>query len=93
MDIKLSNIVSQSQQQVSTEVDGETVMMSVEQGKYYGLDDIGTRIWRLLEKPVLVSDMLEELRYEYDDNKNTCEQDLIELLNELYEDGLILVAD
>lgn len=93
MNIQLSNIVSQSEQQVSTEIDGETVMMSVEQGMYYGLDVIGSRIWQLLENPISVSEMLEKLLYEYEDKENTCEQDLLVLLDDLYKQELIHVCD
>lgn len=93
MKIQLSNIVSQGKQQVSTEVDGETVMMSVEKGMYYGLDAIGTRIWQLLEKPITVSEMLEKLLYEFEDKENACEKDLLVLLDNLYKQELIHVHD
>lgn len=93
MKIQISNVVSQSKQQVSTEIDGETVMMSVEQGKYYGLDIIGSRIWQLLETPVSVSEILGKLLHEYEDKENTCEQDILILLDDLYNQDLIQVHD
>ena len=42
---------------VSSEIDGEVVMMSVDQGKYFGINSVGSRIWSLLESPVSVKEM------------------------------------
>lgn len=93
MTINLSDKVSQSDHQVSTEVDGEVVMMSVEKGMYFGLDEVGTRIWQLLENPVSVSELLATLLHEYEDNKNNCKLDLLVLLDDLYKQELIHVHD
>lgn len=91
--ISLTSIISRSQAQVSAEVDGETMMMSVEQGKYYGLDEIGTRIWNLIENPQPVSSVLETLLKEFDIDEKTCKQDLLELLHELNEKDLVEMSD
>ena len=45
---------------------GDTVMFSIEQGEYYGLNAIGTRIWHLLEKEMSVQEICTILRSEYD---------------------------
>ena len=37
---------------LATEVGGEMVMMDVEKGVYFGLDPIGTDIWKRLEAPM-----------------------------------------
>jgi len=42
---------------VSCDLEGETALMSVDQGKYYGLDPIGSRIWALLEQARPVVDL------------------------------------
>lgn len=91
--IQLESIVTRSEQQVSAEIDGEAVMMSVQQGKYYGLDQIGTYIWQLMRRPLPVSDILNTLLQEYDVNKKTCGQDLLSLLNDLHNQELIHVCD
>ncbi len=53
--ISTETIITQIEEIVASDIDGETVMMSIENGEYYGLDDIGSRIWELIEKPVKVS--------------------------------------
>ena len=42
-------------------VDGEAVLMSVANGKYYRLDDIGTRIWTLIETPTAIGAVCDQL--------------------------------
>jgi len=36
---------------LSTEVDGEAVLIGIETGRYYGLDAVGTAIWNRIEQP------------------------------------------
>lgn len=55
--IALSSIVATSNDLVSSDLDGEVVMMSIDNGEYYGLDAVGSRVWALLERPQAVSDL------------------------------------
>jgi hypothetical protein len=75
------------------ELDGEAVLMSVDQGRYYGMDPIGTRIWGLIENPVAVSDICDQLRKEYKVTPEDCERDVLTFLNELAEANLLRVID
>lgn len=93
IEIELTDIVSRSPSQVSSEVDGETMMMSIEQGKYYSLDEIGSLIWSYMEEPNKVSDMLDMLLERYDVDRETCKRDLLALLNDLGKQGLIEIDD
>jgi hypothetical protein len=49
-EITPDTVISQIEEIVASDIDGETVMMSIENGKYYGLDDIGCRVRSYLEK-------------------------------------------
>lgn len=91
--INLNSIITQSDDQVSAEIEEEAVMMSIEQGKYYGLDEIGTRIWKLIEQPQSVSKLLETLLSEYDVDNKTCEKDVLSLLNGLLEENMISIQN
>lgn len=59
-----------------------TAMMSIQNGEYYGLDDIGSREWELIEKPVKVSDLIDTLLERSDVDRGTCEKDVLKFLNE-----------
>ena len=90
-EITTETVISQIEEVVAGDIDGETVMMSVENGKYYGLDDIGSRIWELIKKPIKVSDLIDTLIERFDVDRKTCEKDVLKFLNELNEDKILVV--
>ena len=47
--INLQSIVSRNPEIIHRPIENELVMMSIEQGMYFGLDKTGTQIWELLE--------------------------------------------
>lgn len=85
--IEMSSIVRQSGGQVSAEIDDEVVMMNVEQGNYYALDEVGSRIWALIEQPMEVSALCDRLIEEYEVERAACEIDVLKFLDELLEQG------
>jgi hypothetical protein len=76
---------------VASDIDGETVMMSIENGAYYGLDAIGSHIWELIKEPVKVSDLIDILLSKYDVDPETCQRDVFEFLNGLKDDKILVV--
>ena len=90
--ISFTTIVCRSQDQVSTRVDDDTVMMSISKGMYYGLDDIGTDIWELIEEPCSVSTILDTLGGKYNVNKEKCKDELFDLLATLHNKSLIKLS-
>lgn len=74
---------------LSTEVEGEAVMMDMEQGLYFGLDEIGTDIWRRLEEPVTVGELVADLSQSYAADSDIIERDVSALLVRMAEHGLI----
>lgn len=47
-------MISQTGNALSTEIDGEIVLIGLETGRYFGLDQIGTAIWKRIEQPCRV---------------------------------------
>lgn len=90
--LSTSTIVSQGDEQVSTIVDGETVLMNVTNGKYFQLDDIGSRIWSLIETPTAISAICDRLVQEFEVDRATCEGDVVKLLGALAKHNLAKVA-
>jgi hypothetical protein len=89
MTVEKNSIVVQSKEQYSAMMDGEIVMIDIEQGKYYGLDGVGIRIWNHLAQPRRVSDLCELLLAEYDVAPASCEVDVLRFLNEMETQRLI----
>lgn len=77
---------------LSAEVGGSTVFMSVEQGCYLGLDEIGTEIWRRLEESIVIADLVAVLADEYDADPATIEREVLDLLARMAAYGLVEVG-
>ena len=88
-----NTIVAQIKELVSSDLDGETVLLSIETGKYYNMDPIGSRIWELIEDPMSVSQLIDILLDEFNVDRKQCEQEVLTFLNKLAGDHLIRVAD
>jgi hypothetical protein len=89
--ISRSSTVVASQDQVSCEVHGEAAILQMKAGIYYSLDRVGARVWQSIQKPIPVSDLCSLITSEYDVEPARCEQDLLELLEQLATAGLIEV--
>lgn len=89
--ISKESIVKQVDDIVASEIDGETVMMSIENGQYYGLDLIGSHIWELIKKPIKVSDLIDTLLEKYDVDSDTCHRDVLAFLNDLNQDNILVL--
>lgn len=77
---------------LSAEVDGELVIMDVEKGLYFGLDAIGTEIWKRLETPTTVAELSSALALEFEADAATIRHDLLALLDELVRRRLVAVC-
>jgi len=85
-------IVVASRSQVSSDLAGETVLLSMKTARYYGLADVGARIWSLLREPVSVAVICETIGREYDVAPERCEADVVRFLEDLAAHGLVEVA-
>ncbi len=71
---------------------GETAILNLQTGTYYGLDEVGSRIWSLIQEPVSASEIRDAILREYDVEPDRCERDLLNLLNEMAIEGLVEVV-
>ena len=90
--IQLDSVATRDESLMFSDLDGETVMMSTESGKYYGLDDIGSRIWELIEQPHSVGDLCDTLITEFEVDRDTCQQHVLDFLEELKDEGIVTVS-
>jgi hypothetical protein len=85
----LDSIAVVSGELVSANLDGEVVILGFKSGSYYSLDQVGAFVWDLLQMPQKVSMIRDSILNEYDIDVQRCEQDLLNLLNDLADKGLI----
>ena len=87
------SIVVVSKDQVSSDLAGEIAILNLKAGAYYGLDDVGARVWNLIQEPRRVSEVRDAILDEYDVESDRCEHDLIALLEKMAAEELIEIKD
>lgn len=78
---------------LTADIDGELLMMSVEQGRYFNLNSVGSRIWELLATPMAVDGLVDALTAEYDVTSTEARQEVERFLGALRERGLLAADD
>ena len=71
----------------------EAVLLNTATGKYYGLDDVGTRMWNLLVEHKNLETAFQVLQVEYDVDGKRLQDDLLEFVNKLTEQGLVILDE
>ena len=91
--ISENSIITAAKEQVSSELVGEAVILNLRSGVYYGLNEVGNRTWNLIQKPKTVKGIKNTLLEEYEVEPESCEHDLLVLLQDLEAAGLIEVRN
>lgn len=74
---------------MAREVGDETVILDLATGTYFGLDEVGGRIWQLLAQGKTVGEVVATLVGEYEADASVIEQDLLQLMAELERRQLV----
>jgi hypothetical protein len=90
--VNLTDPVSISVDVVAREVGGETMLLDLESGTYFGLDEVGACVWRAIEDGRTPAEACEAIIAAYDVERDVAERDLAGLLGQLLEKGLIAAA-
>jgi len=90
--IDLNTRVKRIDQQQTADLVGELAILNLKTGKYYGLDEVGTRIWALLKENRTVLEIRDAILEEYTVEPARCELDLVRLLDDLKEHELVEIC-
>jgi hypothetical protein len=74
---------------VSTDLEGEAVILDTSAGEYYGLNEVGARIWTLLQEPMAFAELVDALVEEYAVDREQCEAEVRGLLGQMVEKNLL----
>lgn len=91
--VSIHSIIMAAPQQVSCELAGESTILNLRNGGYYGLTGVGLRIWELLQQRRRVADIEQILLKEFEVEPERCRADLLSLLNQMQAESLIEVDD
>jgi hypothetical protein len=74
---------------VSSSLDGEIILMSLNNSSYYGLNLTASRIWDLIEEPCNVNDIINILVSEYDVSFEKCDFEVNQIIQDFSKNSLI----
>lgn len=90
--IGIEDLIMRKNQYLTSDMDGERVMMSIESGKYYNLGGIGGRVWDMMETPIVIRQIIEHLLQEYEVDREICEQQVIRFLQQMKAEGMVQIV-
>jgi hypothetical protein len=73
------------------QIDGEVVMLSIENSEYYGMDKVGSRIWEMLEQPHSFKALVTILMEEYEVSEQQCNDDTLAFIKKLTDKNLVII--
>jgi hypothetical protein len=91
--LTLNSIIQRDPEVIAAEADQDLVMVSVATGHYYGLSDVARDIWETIERPVKISDLVDDLTASYHVDSSSCEVQTLSFLEALLDEGLLQVKD
>jgi hypothetical protein len=91
--ISTTHIVSQGEGNIVSDMDGEKVMLSINNGKYYNLGEMGGVIWDLIKTPTSINQLANVLFTQYEVNQSECEEQVMAFLKLLNDENLIKVEE
>ena len=87
--IVLSLVVKRTTNQVCCDMGGESIILNLKSGIYFSVDEIGARIWALIEQPMSIAAIRDVVVAEYDVEPGACERDLQTFIEGMDAAGLI----
>lgn len=92
MPLTIDSRVMPADDAVFRELDGQSVLLNLATGMYFGLDAVGTHVWRLAETDGALREVWRRMVDEYDADPAAIERDLLALADTLVSRGLWIVC-
>jgi hypothetical protein len=83
--------LTRTEDMLSTELDRETVLMSIDAGAYYGLEGVARSVWESLATPITFAALVDRMAAEYEVARDVCAADMERFLAEMEREGLLRV--
>jgi hypothetical protein len=92
MNLSVDSRVVATSDHVSCELEGEAVILNLDDCVYYGLNESSLAIWQLVQKPMFVWEIRDEIVRQFQVESNTCEKDVLSLLRQLKDSSLLQIV-
>jgi hypothetical protein len=88
-----ASVVAAQADVVSCDLVGAAALLDLQTSTYYTLNEVGSRIWNLIQQPTAVSDICEDVLSRYEVDSRRCYDDVLALLRNLDDAGLIEIVE
>ncbi len=87
------SIIEKSPNSIESSIDGEVVLLNLDNNEYYSMDEVGSDIWKILDKAHTLDEIISRLQEIYDVDRETCMKDSLKFLKQLEEKKIIIVRN
>ncbi|OME83939.1 metallophosphoesterase [Paenibacillus sp. FSL A5-0031] len=91
--LMLEQLIVQDTNNIVSDMGGEKVILSINNGKYYNLGLMGSQIWVLIKEPVTITNVIDALLQEFEVAREVCEEQVLSFLSHLLEERLIYIKE
>jgi hypothetical protein len=84
-----TTIISRNPSVVTSEADGELLMMNIEQSRYFTLNALGRDIWQRIQAECSFSALVDALALDYFASRATISDDVAQFINKMAADNVI----
>ncbi|HJX26489.1 MAG TPA: PqqD family protein [Thermoanaerobaculia bacterium] len=91
--VTLTTLVTVPERVLFRDLAGEAVLLEIESGRYFGLNEIGTRIWHLLQPGRPLEAVYHSLLKEYEVPPDRLREDLCGFIDRLAGRGLLRIDE
>jgi hypothetical protein len=90
--IELQTTVQRNPDMIFTDFGNEMVMLSMEDSRYYGINEVGVRVWALMEAPMSIAGIVDAICDEFDVSTEQCAQDVLAFVAQLQQKNMAIVC-
>ncbi len=76
-----------------SEMKGEGVILSLKNGKYYGVNAVGASIWKAIQSSSTFQEIQSSVMREYDVDDITCRKEVLSFLKKMVKEELVEILD
>jgi hypothetical protein len=91
MELTSDTLIARNNEILANGIGSETVMMSIEKGKYYGTNKTGSYIWQVLETPMTFGSLCARLASDFNIPEDRCREEVMPFIEEMQKENIIAI--
>lgn len=88
-----TTIVIAARDVMAADFSNDVVLLNLRDGVYYGVEEVGARIWTLVQAPIALKTIVETIAAEFDVEPDRCARDVGAFVQQLIGRGLVERVD